>query len=40
MGEFKGGGAMTGVREAVDFGLSWLAWVVIGFRRGRGGRHR
>jgi hypothetical protein len=40
MGEFKGGGAATGVGEAVDFGFGWLAWVVIWFGRGRGGGHR
>jgi hypothetical protein len=36
MGEFKGGGAAMGVEEVVDFRFGWLAWVVIGFRRGRG----
>jgi hypothetical protein len=40
MGELEGGGAATGVGEAVDFGFGWLAWVVIGFRRGGGGWHR
>jgi hypothetical protein len=36
MGEFKGGGAAAGMGEVVDFRLSWFAWVVIGFGRGRG----
>jgi len=40
MGEFKGGGVATGVGEAVDLRLSWLSWVVIGFRRGGGRWHR
>jgi len=40
MGEFKRGGAATGAGEAVSFGFSWLAWVVIWFGRGRGGRYR
>jgi hypothetical protein len=40
MGEFKGGGAVVGAGEAVDFRFGWLAWVVIRFGRGRGGRYR
>ena len=40
MEEFKGGGAATGMGEAVDFRFGWFAWVVIGFRGGRGGWHR
>jgi len=39
MREFKGGGAAIGVGEVVDFGLSWLVWVVIRFWRGGGRWH-
>ena len=40
MRKVKGGGAVAGVGEVVNFGFGGLAWVVIRLRRGRGGWDR
>jgi hypothetical protein len=37
IGEFKGGGGMSGAGEAVNFGFKGFPWVVIGFRGWRRG---